>query len=469
MARGDLRAKIRLEGDASSANAAIKSTETRFQKFGASIKRNALALGASLAAVAGAFRLVKTSAEQAGQAKAFETSLAAQGIAADKFLAKLKEVSAGQIANADLILASNRALALGIKADDLPALLETASQASVKLGVSVTQAFNDITTGVGRASPLILDNLGIVVDSNKVYGDYAASIGKTVEALSKQERTQALTNAVIRDGLDATKSFTDSQDAMTVAINTSAAALENFKASTGTVLSGLVQLAAAGLTTTARAFLGAAEAGTKFAEVQVWLLSLIPGFGKAAEDAAVRLQRFDDELDLAQEKVTATASALFEGGLATVKFGLGLSEAGNKARIAAPAIDGVADATNNVTESTDKASVAQAQFKARLDEAFAASKQLTESVNTTNVALKEQQTQATSTAEAIVYLTAVDRELAIQQARRELRERQARERTIASRNAGRGGPYSGTDDYNLSEFGTGGRVRVDDDGDLRFS
>jgi hypothetical protein len=69
------------------------------------------------------------------------------------------------------------------------------------MGISATQAFNDIVTGLGRMSPLILDNLGITVDLEATMKRYAETLGKTSDALTDTERKQALVNAVIESSL----------------------------------------------------------------------------------------------------------------------------------------------------------------------------------------------------------------------------------------------------------------------------
>jgi hypothetical protein len=45
-----------------------------------------------------------------------------------------------------------------------------------------------------------LDNLGIVIDASSANEVYAKSIGKTTKELTKSERAQALTNAVVKQG-----------------------------------------------------------------------------------------------------------------------------------------------------------------------------------------------------------------------------------------------------------------------------
>jgi len=96
-----------------------------------------------------------------------------------------------------------------------PQLLEIAKAAN-KLNPALgttAQLYTDIAKGIKRASPMVLDNLGIVLSLTEVYKNYADSIGKTVEELTKEEQATALLNDVITvsgqnlinqvDGLDA--------------------------------------------------------------------------------------------------------------------------------------------------------------------------------------------------------------------------------------------------------------------------
>jgi len=83
-----------------------------------------------------------------------------------------------------------------------PQLLEIAKAAN-KLNPALGDTafmYQSIATGVKRASPLILDNLGIMVkvgDANKVY---AQQIGKAVDELTAEEKQIALLNETMRAG-----------------------------------------------------------------------------------------------------------------------------------------------------------------------------------------------------------------------------------------------------------------------------
>ena len=132
----------------------------------------------------------------------FQSLAMIAGESGDEILDALDRAARGTVADTDLILSANRAMMLGLgaDADQLANLLEVAAFRGRAMGLSTTQAFNDIVTGVGRASPMILDNLGIVIDAEKTYEEYAASIGKTKDELTKAEKTQALLSRTIEEG-----------------------------------------------------------------------------------------------------------------------------------------------------------------------------------------------------------------------------------------------------------------------------
>jgi len=83
-----------------------------------------------------------------------------------------------------------------------PQLMEIAKAANAVNPLLGDTAFmyDSIATGIKRSSPLILDNLGIVVKVGEANAIYAAQMGKAVEALTAEERSIALLNATIKAG-----------------------------------------------------------------------------------------------------------------------------------------------------------------------------------------------------------------------------------------------------------------------------
>jgi hypothetical protein len=145
-------------------------------------------------------------AQLAGQSQLVAGSMqglaASFGQSADGMLDALKRASNGTIAEYDLMLGANKAMMLGVaqNADQLEGIMKVALSRGAAMGLSTTQAFDNLVTGLGRGSALILDNLGITMDSLRVAEEsYAASVGKTTEALTDQEKKQAMVNAVLKE------------------------------------------------------------------------------------------------------------------------------------------------------------------------------------------------------------------------------------------------------------------------------
>lgn len=165
------------------------------------------ALGVALGA-AGAVKLAGTvfelaeTAAQAGRTRqAFDNLASGAGQSSSQMLAAMQKASGGMISNTDLVQAANRAMLLGVadSGAELGKLLEVARVRGAAMGLSVSQAFNDLVTGLGRMSPLILDNLGIVTGGEKVFDDYARSLGRAAGSLTDAEKKQALFNKVVSE------------------------------------------------------------------------------------------------------------------------------------------------------------------------------------------------------------------------------------------------------------------------------
>ena len=152
-------------------------------------------------AAAATVDLSRTGVEVALLRESLDRLAADAGESGDAILEALRGASRGAIADSDLIQAANRALLLGVakNSDDMTKLMEIAAVRGRAMGLTVSQAFNDIVTGLGRGSALILDNLGIVVNATEANEKYALSLGKTAAALTEAEKKQALINTVLGD------------------------------------------------------------------------------------------------------------------------------------------------------------------------------------------------------------------------------------------------------------------------------
>lgn len=120
-----------------------------------------------------------------------------------KALKDLREAAQGTISDYDLMLSANKASMLGVtqNSEEMADLLEIARGRAQALGLDSTQAFEDIVTGIGRMSPLILDNLGITTAAYKEQLEIMEANGKE---MTTQEKQQLLLKTVLEDQSQAT-------------------------------------------------------------------------------------------------------------------------------------------------------------------------------------------------------------------------------------------------------------------------
>jgi len=154
----------------------------------------------------------------------------------EAMLAQLREQSGYMIADRDLMKSYNLAAQLVSKtfADQLPDAMKYLTKVAAATGQSMDYMMDSLVRGVGRVSPLILDNLGIQVDLEDANKKYAESVGKTTEQLTKQEQQIAVTNEVMRQLAKNTASMPDVLGSASQGIASINVMWQNFKDQIGT-------------------------------------------------------------------------------------------------------------------------------------------------------------------------------------------------------------------------------------------
>ena len=106
-----------------------------------------------------------------------------------QLMGELKTATAGTVSELELMKRTVQASNFGIGLESLPKLLEFAAVRAQQTGQSVDYLVDSIVTGIGRKSPLILDNLGIsAVRLKEQFGGAALeaqSIGDVAKAVGK--------------------------------------------------------------------------------------------------------------------------------------------------------------------------------------------------------------------------------------------------------------------------------------------
>ena len=90
----------------------------------------------------------------------------------------------------------------GLTTKQIEKMTEAALGASVALGRNMSDSMDRLTRGIVKAEPEILDELGIIIRLDRVYKDYADTLGVATASLSEYEKMQARTNAILGQAED---------------------------------------------------------------------------------------------------------------------------------------------------------------------------------------------------------------------------------------------------------------------------
>lgn len=133
--------------------------------------------------------------------KTFSALATQAGIASDAIKNELTKSVDGFVGESELLQIANQAfVTLGNNARQLPQVIELARKTYSVFGGSIVDNTNAITNAIATGQTRQLKQLGIIVDTQKVYKEYAASIGTVVPLLNEQQRQQALLNAILDQG-----------------------------------------------------------------------------------------------------------------------------------------------------------------------------------------------------------------------------------------------------------------------------
>ena len=183
----------------SKAKSTSNSISSSFKGVGAAMSTVAIGVVGVTAAYQGLQAAANASVSSIDAMTAQLTNTTSQlGINMDEFVGKLQAASKGMVDNITLVTESNRALLRGLTESQVIDLMEAATTRAEQLGMSVTEAYGRMTSGVAKRERELLDELVTIEHLDVSYAKYAHSIGKTAEALSEQEKSQAIVNDIMR-------------------------------------------------------------------------------------------------------------------------------------------------------------------------------------------------------------------------------------------------------------------------------
>lgn len=219
----------------------LKQAESSMKSFGAktaNATRGNISFGRSITAMAATLYTLKSAFEGVKTAFNWTQEMAALGTTSvqvresfmnlndslnisPELLKDMQEASRGTVSEMQL-MESYLTLVAGttpefnrVLADASPKLVELA-KAAQKLNPALGDVpflFDSLARGIKRAEIRVIDNIGLNVKVGEANKRFADSLGKTVEALTAEEKQMALLNEVLRVGDNLIKQAGDSTDA----------------------------------------------------------------------------------------------------------------------------------------------------------------------------------------------------------------------------------------------------------------
>jgi len=264
----------------------------------------------------------------------FKTNAAEFGVSIDA----MRKAAAGTVSDFEMMRQANVALTgagteLG-KAfgERLPNLLEAARAAARATGQDAGFLFESLVTGVKRASPMLIDNTGIVLKIGEANEAMAKSLGKTVEQLTAQEKSIAILNATTEAGAKIVEKYGSAQLTVAEQLQRSQAVFQNFKDQAGLALQPVLSNLMGRFNDLAQRVLPPLVSlfETKIAPALDILVDKLGGLGTAAVDAGESfLGKFGSKL------LTAAENALMWGIKISTELATGLVKGAAQALTAA--------------------------------------------------------------------------------------------------------------------------------------
>ena len=184
-------------------------------------------LAAQIFAVTALFRFLQQAADFRVLIEGQKAFAAETGIAYNTIARSLQTATDGQLAFRDASQAAAIGSAAGVSPDQLERLAGAARNVSIALGRDLTDSFNRLIRGTTKAEPELLDELGIVLRLEEATKNYAAQIGKTANTLTIYEKSQAVTNEVLKQAEDKFGAIGDNAELQVNALNQFAKAFDD--------------------------------------------------------------------------------------------------------------------------------------------------------------------------------------------------------------------------------------------------
>jgi hypothetical protein len=154
-------------------------------------------------------------------------------------LEKLQNATKNTVAKVDLLASANKAMSLGLPTENLDDLFASAMKLGRVMGISTKDAIDSLTTGIGRQSAMILDNLGVTFKAEDAYIWYANSLGKTTSELTESEKKLGWQAYAMEQVTEKAEDLGDVQDDLITSQEQMSATMTNLNTDVGNILGPL--------------------------------------------------------------------------------------------------------------------------------------------------------------------------------------------------------------------------------------
>lgn len=158
-----------------------------------------------LAILAGSLLIIKKSIEDAFEGEKllaaevrFNKLAESAGLSGFALEQAFTKAAGGLVDTSDIIKTASLSLAtFGSNAEKLPQLFEVSKKAAILLGQDTLTTFDNLSTAIQNGNQRALKNQGIILDTDKVYKQYAKSLGLVASELNENQKQAALLDAVL--------------------------------------------------------------------------------------------------------------------------------------------------------------------------------------------------------------------------------------------------------------------------------
>ena len=281
-------------------------------------------LAAQVFALSAAFQFLKQAADFRMLVEGQQAFGIATGVAYRALTNGIIAATDAQIRYSDAAQAAAIGTAAGLNPQQLLDLADAAKKVSIALGRDITDSFNRLIRGATKAEPELLDELGIVLRLDPALKKYAASIGKSKDALTAYQKTQAVTNEILEQAERKYDALNRVLDPETNQLNKAAKSFDDIRNNLNLLIAGPVESIAAFFAQNVGSFVAAVSLlalsiiSQLVPSMKSWRAGLIETrthHREMVDNAVADLQRYRAELSAVQLQ----AKGGFAGGMSQLQ------------------------------------------------------------------------------------------------------------------------------------------------------